>query len=46
MFLRNKYAASRDEIIQASFVLLFVAFTVLTATGVWFRGPGMALTWR
>ncbi len=43
--LKRRYSASKDEVIQASFVLLFVALTVLTVTGVWFRGPGMALTW-
>ncbi len=43
--LRRRLSASRDEAIQASFVLLTVAFVVLTMTGVWFRGPGMALTW-
>jgi len=43
--VRRRLSASRDEAIQASFVLLTVAFVVLTMTGVWFRGPGMALTW-
>jgi quinol-cytochrome oxidoreductase complex cytochrome b subunit len=43
--LKRRLSASRDEAIQASFVLLTVAFVVLTMTGVWFRGPGMALTW-
>ena len=27
------------------FVLLLVAFALLTVTGVWFRGSGMALVW-
>ncbi|UCG85597.1 MAG: cytochrome b N-terminal domain-containing protein [Gemmatimonadota bacterium] len=40
-----KWGASRDEAVQASFVLLTVAFLILTATGVWFRGPGMGLDW-
>ena len=36
--------ASRAEIVQATFVLLLVSLSILTATGIWFRGPGMALT--
>jgi len=44
-FLRQKSGASRGETAQALFVLLFVAFSILTATGVWFRGAGMALMW-
>jgi quinol-cytochrome oxidoreductase complex cytochrome b subunit len=42
---RWRWTASRDEALQASVVLLTVAFLILTATGVWFRGPGMALYW-
>jgi quinol-cytochrome oxidoreductase complex cytochrome b subunit len=43
--MKRRLSASKDEAIQASFVLLMVAFVVLTVTGVLFRGPGMALTW-
>jgi quinol-cytochrome oxidoreductase complex cytochrome b subunit len=43
--LRKRFSASRDEVLQAAFVLLAVAFLVLTLIGVWFRGAGMALTW-
>ena len=43
--LRKKYAASSDEMIQTTFVLLGAAFVILTLTGVFFRGPGMALVW-
>ena len=43
--MKRMFSASKDEAIQASFVLLTVAFVVLTVTGVWFRGPGMALAW-
>jgi len=42
---RWRWAASKDEALQAAFVLLTVAFLILTATGVWLRGPGMALYW-
>jgi len=34
-----------NEAVQALFVLFVVSFAVLTATGVWFRGSGMALVW-
>jgi quinol-cytochrome oxidoreductase complex cytochrome b subunit len=43
--VKKKYAASNNESIQSVFVLLAVAFIVLTITGVWFRGRGMALMW-
>jgi len=43
--LRKKYAATKNEAIQTLFIILTVAFFVLTITGVWFRGSGMALMW-
>ena len=45
MFLKKHFSASKNETVQALFVLLVVGFTVLTLTGVWFRGAGMALVW-
>ena len=45
ILLKKRFAASRNEAVQALFVLLVVAFTALTATGVWFRGASMALVW-
>ena len=42
---RKRHAASRNEAVQALFVLLFTCFLVLTVTGIWFRGEGMALVW-
>jgi len=44
-WLRTRRSATRVEAVQAGFVFLTVAFLVLTAIGVWFRGPGMALGW-
>ena len=44
-WLRRKRAATRNEAVQAVFVFLGAAFLVLTVVGVWFRGPGMTLTW-
>jgi uncharacterized membrane protein len=43
--MKRKYNATRNETVQAVFVLLLFAFIVLTITTVWFRGKGMALTW-
>jgi quinol-cytochrome oxidoreductase complex cytochrome b subunit len=44
-FLKRGFSASNNETIQALFILLMVSFLVLTVTGIWFRGAGMALTW-
>jgi quinol-cytochrome oxidoreductase complex cytochrome b subunit len=43
--LAKRYAASSGEIVQAFFVLFLAVLAVLTVTGVWLRGPGMALVW-
>lgn len=43
--LRRRIGASVEETVQALGVLLMAAFLVLTVTGIWFRGPGMALVW-
>jgi quinol-cytochrome oxidoreductase complex cytochrome b subunit len=43
--IKKKYNATRNETVQAVFVLLLFAFIILTITTVWFRGEGMALTW-
>jgi len=45
MLLKKFFSASKNETVQALFVLLLVGFTILTVTGVWFRGAGMALVW-
>jgi quinol-cytochrome oxidoreductase complex cytochrome b subunit len=42
--LNRRFFVSKTETVQAVFILLFTAFIVLTFTGVWFRGEGMALT--
>jgi quinol-cytochrome oxidoreductase complex cytochrome b subunit len=44
-YLKKRFSSSNNEAIQTSFVLLTVVFVVLTVTGVWFRGAGMALVW-
>jgi hypothetical protein len=43
--MKRKYTATKNETVQAVFVLLLFAFIILTITTVWFRGAGMALTW-
>lgn len=43
--IKRLFRANRDETRQALFVLLMVAFVVLTVIGVAFRGEGMALMW-
>jgi len=44
-WLHRRLGATRNEVVLTAMVFLAVAFTVLTLVGVWFRGPGMALTW-
>ena len=43
--MKRYYAANNNEAIQAVFVLLLIAFVILTITCIWFRGRGMALMW-
>jgi len=45
VFIKRKYSATNNEVVQAVFVLLLFAFIIMTITTVWFRGEGMALTW-
>ncbi|KPJ93622.1 MAG: hypothetical protein AMS18_05375 [Gemmatimonas sp. SG8_17] len=44
VWLAKGHGATRAERVQTLFVAALVAFTTLTAIGVWFRGAGMALT--
>jgi quinol-cytochrome oxidoreductase complex cytochrome b subunit len=41
--LRRRYTATKKEAVQVVFVLLVVAYGVLTLTNILFRGKGMAL---
>jgi len=41
----RRRGASRLEAVQAVFTLVLASFAVLTVTGVFFRGQGMALAW-
>jgi len=41
----RRRGATRLELVQTTFTLILAAFVLLTATGVFFRGAGMALAW-
>ena len=43
VFISKKFNPEKAELVQAIFILFLVGFAILTITGVWFRGPGMAL---
>lgn len=43
--LRARLSLTRNEVAQAVAVFCGVALVVLTAIGIWFRGPGMSLVW-
>jgi quinol-cytochrome oxidoreductase complex cytochrome b subunit len=45
LLLKRRFNAGTSEAVQAVFVLLLTAFIILTITGIWFRGPEMALGW-
>ena len=45
VLIKKSYQASKNEAVQALFMLLLTGFVVLTSIGVWFRGPAMALVW-
>ena len=44
-FLRRRYAANRNELIQSILVFFLTVFIIFTITGIWFRGSGMKLVW-
>ena len=44
-WVRRRHRTTRNESVQAAFAAVVAAFLVLTATGIWFRGQGMALVW-
>ena len=43
-FIRRIRGGTKNEAVQALFVLLAASFVILTAINVWFRGPAMKLT--
>jgi hypothetical protein len=44
LLIKKRFAAANNESIQSVFVLLVVAFVILTITGIWFRGLDMKLS--
>lgn len=44
-WLKRRYGANRNEVVQTVFVFFLSAFIIMTVTGIWFRGPGMRLAW-
>jgi len=45
ILIKHRYSATNNEAVQGLFVLILFVFLILTITGIWFRGPGMKLTW-
>ncbi|MEE9610620.1 MAG: cytochrome b N-terminal domain-containing protein, partial [Desulfatiglandales bacterium] len=45
LLLKRRYSANRNEAVQMVFVFFLTAFIIMTVTGIWFRGSGMALSW-
>lgn len=43
--IQRKYSLNRSEVIQSVIILMIVSYTVLTLTGIFFRGEGMNLMW-
>ncbi|WP_319523581.1 cytochrome b N-terminal domain-containing protein [Breoghania sp.] len=42
--IKIRFHATKNETVQSVFILLATSYAILTITGVWFRGEGMALT--
>jgi quinol-cytochrome oxidoreductase complex cytochrome b subunit len=42
--MKKKFSSNNNEALQSVFVLLLVAFIILTVTGIWFRGLDMKLS--
>jgi quinol-cytochrome oxidoreductase complex cytochrome b subunit len=45
VFIKRRFSAGNNEAIQAIFIFFLVAFLIMTAAGIWFRGTGMRLMW-
>jgi quinol-cytochrome oxidoreductase complex cytochrome b subunit len=44
-YLKKKYSINRAEYIQTLIIILVMSYTVLSLTGIFFRGKGMNLVW-
>ena len=45
VFLKRRYSADRNEMVQTVYLFVMTGYVVLTITCLWFRGVNMALTW-
>jgi quinol-cytochrome oxidoreductase complex cytochrome b subunit len=45
LLLKKYYTPEPSETVQAVFVFFLVTYSVLSLTGIFFRGPGMMLVW-
>lgn len=44
-FLRGRFRINRSEFVQSIIIILIVSYSVLSLTGIFFRGEGMRLMW-
>jgi quinol-cytochrome oxidoreductase complex cytochrome b subunit len=44
-YLKKKFLLNRSEYIQSILIILVISYTVLSLTGIFFRGAGMKLMW-
>jgi quinol-cytochrome oxidoreductase complex cytochrome b subunit len=44
-WLKKKFSLNRSEYIQSIIIVLVISYTVLSLTGIFFRGQGMKLIW-
>jgi hypothetical protein len=44
-YLKGKFLLNRSEYIQSVIIILIFSYTVLSITGIMFRGEGMVLIW-
>jgi hypothetical protein len=45
IFIKKRFQPDKSEMILFIFTFVMTAYAMLTFTGIWFRGPGMVLTW-
>jgi quinol-cytochrome oxidoreductase complex cytochrome b subunit len=44
-FIRRRFSLNRSEYLQSVIIIMIVSYSILTVTGIFFRGEGMALMW-
>lgn len=44
-YLKKKFSLNRSEYIQSIMIIMVMSYTVLSLTGIFFRGEGMKLIW-